>query len=138
MTGMPDPRSVLQASLQVARYELIIAQEKVKTIEQLLMASMHPAPTAAAYERVAMAAAVAQQAQQQQAVQAWQHEMRVQEQQHQAEQAPVAAAAAAAEAPKKRKRVLVDADGKIIKKAASGYNLYMTEMMVSMCCRFLT
>lgn len=36
----------------------------------------------------------------------------------------------AAQIKKKKKRVFIDADGNVIKRAMSGYNMYMTELMV--------
>ena len=154
---MSDPRTVLQAHLQLARYELVMAEQKVQSIESILILSQQQqqgqgaAPSAqpgsqganntpAAHfqaQRAAMVQALALQ-QRQQELQAQQHNMY-----NPAAAAgapavmpapPAATTAAAAPVPvpkKKRKRkVQVDKDGNILKKPASGYTMYMTETMV--------
>ena len=136
----------------------MIAEQKVKTIEQLLLYDQAQGQHASD-PATAMAQALAQQraqvmaaaaAQQRQEVGLAMAQAQVLQQAHAAAAAaqhmagaPAGQAAAAgevavvpapedgdkAEPKKKRKLVQIDADGNILKKAPSGYNMYMTESM---------
>lgn len=148
---------MLQAHLQLARYELVMAEQKVQSLEGILILSQQqqqagqgPAPAQPGGQQGNNTPAAHFQAQRAAMVQAMALQQRQQELQAQQQMqynpaaaaagapgapvmpAPVAAAAPPAVEPKKKRKrkVLLDKDGNILKKAASGYTMYMTETMV--------
>ena len=142
---MTDPRAMLQAHLQMARYELVMAEQKVQSLEGILIASQQLGGQQQQQQQQQQFAGSSQdpaahfQAQRAAMVQALALQQRQQELQAQQQfaaapnhEVQVVPAPAVPEKKKRKRKVMLDKDGNILKKAASGYTMYMTETMVSL------